>query len=187
MSFTSKKAAYYFSHLLIVVAIVSAIHGLWLLWGRYKPAQLNELHTAFNETEVKAASHDVESPQALMFPSLGLAVPLVEATVVNERWQLSKEAGSYVTVDSGDISGTIIYGHNYPRIFGKLSELKESDTFDVRSNSGVVHQYQVVHRKIVDPDDVDSVLPQTENDLVIYTCTGFLDSKRLVVESVQVS
>jgi LPXTG-site transpeptidase (sortase) family protein len=187
MSFNSKKIAYYFSHLFVVVAIVGAVHGLSLLWARYKPAQLKELHHAFNESEISQESHATDNPQTLIFPTLDLDVPLVEASVVNERWQLSKEAGSYVTIDSENIAGTIIYGHNYPRIFGKLSELNESDTFAVRSDTGVVHQYQVVHKKIVDPSDVDSVLPQTENDLVIYTCTGFLDSKRLVVESVLVS
>jgi sortase (surface protein transpeptidase) len=77
----------------------------------------------------------------------------------------------------------IIYGHNFPRVLGRLQEVRVGDVVEVVQSDGVVAMYEVTGKLEVYPEYTDSILPTDSETLVIYTCVGFLDSKRLMVRA----
>ena len=128
-------------------------------------------------------------PQRISIGSVGIDLPIEEGKIVTGIWQISDKNATYLV--GSDVPGRngniIIYGHNKWDIFGKLSMIKEGSVVEISTKGGKEFRYRVSNISVVDPTDISVVAPTTYQVLTIYTCTGFLDSKRLVVKAVPLS
>jgi LPXTG-site transpeptidase (sortase) family protein len=172
---TFRSLLYYF---FVALMVGATLYGVYLLWERYKPARFDELGSVHGAVEL-GADEDANKLVKLAFSNLDVTVPLVKGEVDDEVWSTSEEAASYITFDQG----TIIYGHNFPRILGSLQRVRVGDVVEVIDAAGEVKKYEVTSTKQVYPEYIDSILPSEDEPLVIYTCVGFLDTKRLVVRA----
>lgn len=104
----------------------------------------------------------------------------------NGKWTVSKKAGSYMngSAKPGEQGNIIVYGHNKQGIFGPLVDLKGNERIVLRTKDGQKHRYRIVSRKEVTTDQVDVLAPTKKEVLTVYTCSGWLDSKRFVVRAV---
>lgn len=98
-------------------------------------------------------------------------------------WPLSDSNPTYL-----ESSGTptqpgniIIYGHNTPKIFGNLSELKEGSVVSITTNTHTTLDYKIDLVKKVLPQDVEILQQGRDEQITLFTCTGLFDSMRLVV------
>ena len=80
----------------------------------------------------------------------------------------------------GDAGNTVIFAHARDELFGPIRELKKDDAIYVLTKNSW-HKYTVLETKFVEPKDVEVIAPTTDETLTLYTCSGFLDSKRLIV------
>lgn len=106
----------------------------------------------------------------------------------NGSWTVSDEQASYLaqSAEPGEGGNIILYGHNKKEIFGNLLALKGSEIVTLISKGGEEHQYKIINMVEVDPSDVSYLQPTDEEMLTIYTCSGFMDSKRFIVQAVPV-
>lgn len=125
-------------------------------------------------------------PTIIEIPSLNISLPITESYISKDGiWEVSETGASYLNVSGvpGSNTNIVIYGHNKKRLFGPLPRIKANDNIIIQTEDGTKHEYKVQETKIITPDQVSEVLPTQDEVLTIYTCTGFLDSKRFVVKA----
>lgn len=128
-------------------------------------------------------------PQKITINEVEIDLDVIPAYIENGIWQTSDTAATHLATSArpGEKSNMVIYAHNRPKLFKALPQVELDDVITVISSDGHEYQYKVVSRNIVTPDQIDLVLPTEHEELTVYTCTGFLDSKRLVLKAVPIS
>ncbi len=110
----------------------------------------------------------------------------VEPLIIkNQKWAISKDKATYLyqSARPGEPGNIIIYGHNLRNIFGPMRYVHLGDVVIVTTADGREHQYKIVLLKEVSPRDTTFLLPTRTETLTMYTCSGFLDSRRFIVRA----
>jgi LPXTG-site transpeptidase (sortase) family protein len=130
-----------------------------------------------------AVKEKVNSPPAsIVIPTLDLNLPIAPGIVKNNQWTLYDDKISWLATSEPPGSGknVILYGHNRPLLFGKLTNLQIGEEITVTDNNGMIFTYTVAQRRKVLPEDIDVII-SPKNQLTLYTCDGSFDEKRLIV------
>ncbi|MEX2043319.1 MAG: sortase [Patescibacteria group bacterium] len=103
----------------------------------------------------------------------------------NGEWTVSEDAGSYMngSAKPGEQGNIIVYGHNKGDIFGPLTDLEGTERVTVTTKDGKKYAYRIVSLKEVSTDQTGVLMPTEKEVLTVYTCSGWLDSKRFVVRA----
>lgn len=140
-------------------------------------------------TNRQSSSSSQFFPARINIGSVGIDLSVEEGKIDSGIWQISDKNATYLI--GSDVPGRsgniIIYGHNKWEIFGKLGTVGEGNVVEIFTKGGKEFRYRVVSISVVDPTDIGVIAPTNYQVLTIYTCTGFLDSKRLVVKAVPLS
>lgn len=114
---------------------------------------------------------------------IGVDVAIKEAVINDGVWTIFPNEASHLNTSAGigDKGNIVIYGHNKDSIFGPIRWLKEGTKIEIQGSDKKIYYYQVVKTDTVSPNDLEYVLPKNNETLTLYTCMGFLDSKRFVV------
>jgi LPXTG-site transpeptidase (sortase) family protein len=77
---------------------------------------------------------------------------------------------------------SILFGHNWPNLLGSLNKVKKGDLITLEALN-TKSSFEVTGIFEVTPDQTHVLLSgsSTSEKLTLITCSGFLDSKRLVV------
>ena len=175
---------------LLFIALGFFFLGLsgFFLWQRTTPSRiafkLNEIQAA----TTSAAAHETVSsrPTVIKLASVGLELPIVPTELKNGHWQATTEGVSYLISSPlpGEIGNSIFYGHNWPNILGNLPQIKPGDTIEVDFSDGSHKKFRIEYTLTVTPDQTHILNPSQDRRLTLYTCTGFLDSKRFVAVAI---
>lgn len=121
-------------------------------------------------------------PTQLVMPDQRIDLPVIPAQIQNQEWQLSNQGISLLqTALPANNSGLIMYGHNWRSLLGGLNNAKIGEKIHLIYADGNITQYTIHSILVVDPNRLDVLNLATPDTLLLYTCTGFLDSQRLVV------
>ena len=114
-----------------------------------------------------------------------LDTPISEQILINNNWTISETEASYLSrsAQPGQQGNIIIYGHNKRNILGNIRALKGYETITLTTKDGKTHQYKISLIKEVNPNQTEYLLPTKEETLTLYTCSGFLDKKRFIVQA----
>lgn len=119
--------------------------------------------SAFEMTEVEINGHMYIG--YLSIPSLELELPIMSG------WDYSKlqiaPCRYYGSVMGEDL---VLMAHNYPKHFGKISQLKEGDSVVFADMDGITTRYEVVAQDVLDPYAVEEMVAG-DFDLTLFTCT----------------
>lgn len=166
----------------ILIAIGLVLLGLWGL-HRFLYNRSLSLSDAL-VASYKAQRSQVAYPVHI---SIGdkINIPIVEETVVDGVLQVSPDKANHLLASAfpGENGNDIIYGHNLNTIFGYLVDARVGDPVAVITSDGVLHRYKISQIHIVDPSQTTLLAPTTSEVLTLYTCTGLLDSLRLVARA----
>jgi len=130
---------------------------------------------------VGKASED-DKPRRIIIPKLNIDVLIRDAKVVNKKWEVFEDVASY-GLGSGlpDREGnTVIFAHARRGLFLPLREI-EIDTEIIIFTKESWYTYKVVETKEVNPKEISVISPTDDETLTLYTCSGFADTKRLIV------
>jgi LPXTG-site transpeptidase (sortase) family protein len=124
-------------------------------------------------------------PSHIVINRVGVDLNVTPAAIENGIWQTSQTDATHL-VDSARPSeggNVVVYGHNTKKIFAPLHQVKTGDIITLTTEDGRAHEYQIDQITTVTPDQIEVVLPTDHEVLTVYTCTGWLDSKRLIIKA----
>lgn len=114
-------------------------------------------------------------------PSVKIDKPVVHGGFTNGQWILTKDKAQYfIPTNSSDV---VVYAHDTTNLFANLRAVKIGSEIDLTLKNGQEVKYQVISGKQVLPTAMSEINPKDSNLLVLFTCDGWLDSKRFVVKA----
>lgn len=124
-------------------------------------------------------------PQKITLENLDIQVPIIEAKIIDGIWQTSETQATHLdtSMRPGENGNIVIYGHNKKDIFGHLNQVSKGQKITITNTEDEKFLYIVTDKSIVNPDQIEAVLPTDREELTVYTCTGWFDSKRLVIKA----
>lgn len=176
------------------------ILGLFLLWNlvdinwtKYQNQKLAENPTLkgepINTSEFLGFSEDKSNiPQRIVIPNEQIDLKVVEAPIVNGYWETSDVNASHGegSATPGQNGNIVIFAHARIGLFYNLKDVKLGDTIYVFTKDKW-YQYKVNKITSVYPNDIKVISPTKSEELTLYTCSGFADEKRLIVQAIPVT
>ncbi len=167
------------SVVLYLLATATFGAACFLMWQHQSP--LRHLPLTAEQTTLTAEP----VPTHITISSQEISTPITPAYITSGQWETSDTSISLLsnpeTINTS--AGAILYGHNWNSLFGKLDETNIGDKVELIFSDSSKKTYYIQTKTVVHPRDVAAL---KEGDLILYTCTGFLDSKRLIVWATQV-
>lgn len=122
-------------------------------------------------------------PVQLVIPSQRIELPIIPSQLKDEQWQITGNGVSLLQTSQPTLKekGLIIYGHNWKSLLGDLHKAKIGEKITLVYSNGDATQYFIQSIMTVRPTQLDVLDLAKADTLLVYTCTGFLDSQRLVV------
>lgn len=123
-------------------------------------------------------------PQRITIPSAQIDQTLEPAALSEQGWSIAANKSNYL-LDSarpGENSNVVIYGHNLLSILGKLKLAEVGDTVRIETADKEIW-YEITSKQVVWPTEVRVIQPTDSETLTVFTCTGLLDSQRLVIQA----
>lgn len=172
-----------------LVFLFAAFLGVFLiLTGWYLDYRKNIL--SFYITPVVAESPSENSrfsiPVAIKIPDAGIDISIQETQIIDGVWEISQESANYLKTSArpGGGGNVIIYGHNKSEIFGNIIDrARIGQVIEVVAKDGKTHSYKVEGVETVKPNYIETVLPTDYEVLTVYTCSGLLNSERVVLKA----
>lgn len=170
-----------FPKVLIVLGFILFFFGGYLAYQRYSPKNLE-----FKDFKASNANSTQTQPVRIIIPTLGIDSGIFPAQVSNGNWEATTNGVSYLssTPVPGSQGNSVLYGHNWPSILGSLPKIKPGDEIVVALNSGQKKTFVVSFTSVVSPNQTDILKETSDARITLYTCTGFLDSKRFVATAI---
>lgn len=157
--------------------------SLLLIYSGWRFHQARILSFFTKDIPQVSAQRSGEIPVLIKSYPLGVNIKIKESSIQNGVWQIFSDAASHLESSAriGEGGNIIIYGHNKNEILGPIRWAKEGEKIELVDATGKEYYYEVVKVEIVDPSNLTYILPTNEETLTVYTCIGFMDSKRFVV------
>ena len=165
---------------LLVIGFLSLFILSYLIYQRYNPQNLSfDLPPA-----TYSVNQDISSlqPIGIKIDSINLSLSIIPSEINDNKWEASTKGISYLrtSVIPGDKGNSILYGHNWPNLLGSLKRVKPGQEIVVIYNDNSRRSFEVEYLMSVSPSETSILEKSEDNRITLYTCDGFLDSKRLV-------
>lgn len=148
----------------------------------YQRFQVNPL--SFSENPVSGEQIPEEQlPSRIIIPSLKIDLPVFPAKAAETQWEIFETGASYLLGSGipGKNGNVVIYTHNKRHLFGPILWIKKGAEIKIENKKDESFTYYVLETKTVSPQQIEVLLPTSDSSLTLYTCSGFMDSKRFVV------
>jgi len=119
----------------------------------------------------------------IAIPAVHIALPVIEGDYQNATWPTSKTSIVHISssVEPGKSGNSILYGHNWPNLLGNLKNTQIGQEIEIGYANKSKKTFTITSIQTVNPDNTEVLKNTSESQVTLYTCIGFLDSKRLVV------
>ncbi len=173
-----------FSKISIFLGVLLLLFGAYLVFERYNPKRLE----FGNITQTRVNTSDVY-PRKITIPSLDIELGIYPARIKKNKWEATTNGVSYLSSSPvpGENGNSVLYGHNWPSILGNLTKIKPEDVIEVVMSNGEKRKFIVKFTAVVDPNQTYILSQTTDSRITLYTCTGFLDSKRFVATAILIN
>ena len=172
-----------FPRVLIYFGIFCLILAAFLYWQRTTPTRLQFDTERIESSSVSSTNLE---PSAIIIRDLAIELDIYPASIKSGKWEATSKGVSYLssTPVPGEIGNSVIYGHNWKSILGNLVKAKPGQAIEILYSDGSMKKFEVKFTQVVTPDQTE-ILNQTDDvRITLYTCTGFLDTKRFVVTAI---
>ncbi len=161
--------------MIAVGAFILSASSLVYLYKNFQPVQVLAESEYFDPNSTL--------PVKITINNVGINVPVKVAP----NYQFSDNEAIFIK-STQDIGGgnSVIYAHNWDKLFGKLKKVKINDDITINLANGKQVNYRVDQIHTVPADTINILKPTTNSYLTLFTCTGFLDKDRLVVVASQI-
>lgn len=166
-----------FSLSCITIGITFLVSALYLFYQIHDPNRLK-----FNSLPQTTTNQSASFPTKITIEPLDIDLPIIPTPSGAPGWPSTTLGVSYLSRSPipGSVGNSIIYGHNWASLLGRLPEAKPGQLITIHYQNGQTHQFQIQYTAQVSPEDISIIQPSLDQRLTIYTCAGFLDSQRFV-------
>lgn len=173
-----------FSKLGLGISLV--VLGIILIAGREHIA--TKLTNSFSEEPVEVtgfANFEVEEnklPKRIIIPTLSIDLPVRKSEIKGGYWEVFSDSAGWGDGSGlpGETGNQVIFAHARAGLFLPLRKIEEGTSIYVLTQSGW-YNYEVVQIKEVFPNETEVIESTDDERLTLYTCSGFVDTKRLIV------
>jgi sortase A len=129
---------------------------------------------------------DVDSlekiPQRIIIPELTIDLKVKNSGLINGYWQVFSDSAGWGEGSGipGEAGNQVIFAHARRGLFLPLKDIKTGAKIYVLAKANW-YEYEVKEIKEVRPTQVEVIAPTEDETLTLYTCSGFADSRRLIV------
>ena len=149
---------------LILSSLFSFGFASYLLWQRNRPLPT----THYSSTSLV--------PTSISIPSLNLTLPVLTQPLTPKGVTFEQHG-----------SNLVFYGHNWPNILRPFQKAQVGQKIIIGYADGSSKQFEISTLTVVPGSKVEILEPTTSNtQLILYTCTGFLDRERLVATATEI-
>ena len=162
----------------ILAGLILTFFGFYLVYLRNSPRILT-----FDSKPKVVSTSSKNAPVGLEIPSLKINLPIVAAIQKGSNWETTNIGVSYLstTPAPGQTGNSVLYGHNWASLLRNLPEMKPGQSLFITMKNGERQEFRVEYTAIVDPSQTYIIDSTNDTRITLYTCIGFLDSKRFVV------
>jgi LPXTG-site transpeptidase (sortase) family protein len=178
-----KPTKYYLRLSLLLVGTL--LITLSLSWKLYQAAKLSFIQYQ-PVPPIATVSASSTKPTRVIITKAKIDVPVAQSSIVNNIWQVNQKGASHLdsSANIGQIGNIIIYAHNTLNRFAMLNLAKPGTIITLTGSDGKSYDYTVIQKQVVYPNQIEVLKNIKGQQLILYTCTGLLDSQRLVVVAV---
>jgi LPXTG-site transpeptidase (sortase) family protein len=184
--FKSKKArlqqtTIFFRFVIIFFILIVSLIAISTYFLRYKLSLLS-----FEVPQLEAKIQRLTSPpKRIRIDSASIDLELRSARVFDSIWPTYDDAATHVANSSQPLDGgnILIFAANKPGLFSTLDLVKIGDVITISTLDKKSYEYLVTEIKTVSPKDNSALLPTNSEIVTLFTNSGFLNSKRLVVRA----
>lgn len=161
-----------------------------ILWALLSNGYLSKIKPGAMNTIASSESTNSEyvsgQPERILVPSIGIDVEVDSGNYDKDNitWNVSQNKVNFAVMTdlpNNKSGNTVIYGHNSKYIFKNLEDVKDGDRVYIQTKNGHSFEYVFISKKEINPNDV-SILESSElPQLILLTCKGLLNEKRLVL------
>ncbi len=163
------------SKCLIIAGLISIFFGTSLYIQTIIP-------TSIDPSE---ASESINSkyPQAITITSINVNLPIIPSSKTNGKFETTKNGVTYLTdsVLPSETGNSVFYGHNWSNLLGNLKSVKRGDSIQLKYASGEIKTFTIDLITEMPAKYAKVALESDQKVMTIYTCSGFMDSKRIIV------
>src|SRR5437762_625208 len=151
------------ANLLIIFGILWCLLGGYYFWLRNNPNRLT--FTNYHQTTTVIKSDKKQSqPQRIIISDLGIDLLLVASRVTNNKWETTNNGASYLSSSPipGNTGNSVIYGHNWVSLFGKLVNAKPGQKVEVVFADGSKKKFIIEYTSTVVPTQASILAPSKD-------------------------
>ncbi len=174
----------YLSAIYIVVGLIGV--GLWLNhWWYLGLAEQTSKSALLTQQLTELPQIDLPHPTHIYIQWF-VDADIKDGTVVGNTWTILEKDAVYVVQSArpGQNGNILIYGHNTRDVLGNIRALKGYEKVRLTLSDGSQKWYQVQKMDQVPPTMVKYLEPSDSEILTLYTCAGFADAERFVVQAI---
>ena len=121
-------------------------------------------------------------PETINFPKYNHAIPITPAFIQNQQMPVATNSATYLIGSGtiGELGNIVIYAHNQPELFNKLHQMSIGETF-ILTNKHISKSYKINQIYSVSALDTEIIKATNFEQVTLFTCQNWHDSKRLVV------
>lgn len=167
------------ANILLSIGLLSALLLSYLIYQRYNPQKLS-FDAIASETHTQNPYSDAVG---ILIPTINLSLSITPSEIRENKWEASTKGISHLksSVNPGETGNSILYGHNWPNLLGELNNVKVGDNIKIIYSDNSIKDFEIEYITTVSPSETSILENSTDKRITLYTCSGFLDTKRLVV------
>jgi len=171
----------FIGNILIIFGIMCYVLVVYSIYERVNPNRIS--FASGRHTEITTSVNNNIQPIGIRIPRVGIALPVKSSNITNGQWEAIIDGVSYLSNSPvpGTTGNSILYGHNWANLLGPLVSVRPKDMIEIVYSDNSKKVFEVEYTVTVSPDETSILLPSKDKRITLYTCTGFLDSKRFVV------
>ena len=172
----------FWANFLLIFGSLGLLLSFYLIFQRYNPQNLS-FQIGSSKIDYKVSDSEIAEPVGVKINSANIALPIIPSKIDDNKWESTTKGASFLktSVNPGEIGNSILYGHNWPNLLGNLTKVKPGDKVTVFYADNSTRDFLVEYTAQVRPEDITILKNSEDRRITLYTCTGFLDSKRFVV------
>ena len=175
----------------IALGLSLAVLGVILVFGKAQTTDetvLSSYTFADEPVEVKGfdGNGEVENEgvaaERITIPGVSIDLPVSSSKVINGYWEVFEDRAGWGEGSGypGELGNQVIFAHAREGLFLPLKDVELGMPIYVLAEGGWF-DYEIKEVREVTPDQIEVIAPTDDEILTLYTCSGYDDSKRLIV------